>query len=41
VLIGAITPTTIRVVTHLDVDDAQVARAAEVLRRLLAEDARP
>jgi threonine aldolase len=38
VLIGAISPTTIRAVTHLDVDDDQVAGASEVLAKLLEQD---
>ena len=36
VLVSAMGPRTVRLVTHLDVDDAGVARAAEVLGRLLA-----
>jgi threonine aldolase len=35
VLIGAIGPRTARLITHLDVDDAAVDRAIEVLLRLL------
>jgi threonine aldolase len=36
VLVSALGPRTLRVVTHLDVDDAGCARAADVLCRLLA-----
>ncbi len=36
VLTGALSPTVLRLVTHLDVDDADIAYASEVIRRLLA-----
>ncbi|ONH32663.1 low specificity L-threonine aldolase [Pseudofrankia asymbiotica] len=36
VLVGAVSPTTLRLVTHLDVDDAGIRRAGDVLARLLA-----
>jgi threonine aldolase len=36
VLAGAVGPRTVRLVTHLDVDDADTARAAEVLAKALA-----
>jgi threonine aldolase len=36
VLVGALGPRTIRLVTHLDVDDAAIATAAGVLREVLA-----
>jgi threonine aldolase len=35
VLVSALGPTFLRLVTHLDVDDAAVERAAEVLAPLL------
>jgi threonine aldolase len=38
VLIGALSPTVIRAVTHLDVDDDQVAGAGEVLAKLLEQE---
>jgi threonine aldolase len=38
VLVGAISPTVVRVMTHLDVDDEQVGRAAEILAKLLEQD---
>jgi threonine aldolase len=38
VLVGAISPTTVRVVTHLDVGDDEVGHGAEVLRALLEKD---
>jgi threonine aldolase len=38
VLVGAISPTTIRAMTHLDVDDELVSRGADVLCRLLERD---
>jgi threonine aldolase len=38
VLVGAISPTTLRIVTHLDVDDAGIQRAGEVLANLLAAE---
>jgi threonine aldolase len=38
VLVGAISPTVIRVMTHLDVDDEQVGRAADILAKLLGQD---
>jgi threonine aldolase len=38
VLVGAISPRVIRAVTHLDVDDVQVAAAADALARLLVAD---
>jgi threonine aldolase len=38
VLVGAISPTVVRVMTHLDVDDEQVGRAAEILAKLLDQD---
>jgi len=34
-LLNAFAPRTVRAVTHLDVNAAQVARAGEVLRELL------
>jgi threonine aldolase len=37
VLVSALGPATVRLVTHLDVDDADCARAAGVLTRLLGE----
>jgi len=37
VLVSVLGPRRVRLVTHLDVDDAGVARAAGVLGRLLAE----
>jgi threonine aldolase len=40
VLVGAISPTTIRTVTHLDVGDEQVSRGADVLCGLLERDVR-
>ena len=40
VLVGAMGPTTVRLVTHRDVDDAGIARAVEVLGPLLAADGR-
>jgi threonine aldolase len=36
VLVGALGASTVRLVTHLDVDDAGAERAAEVLMRLIA-----
>ena len=41
VLVGAISPTMVRAVTHLDVCDDGIGRGAEVLCRLLERDARP
>ncbi|MBL7498057.1 low specificity L-threonine aldolase [Frankia sp. CNm7] len=38
VLVGAVSPTTLRIVTHLDVDDAGIRRAGDILARLLATD---
>jgi threonine aldolase len=38
VLVVAISPTVVRVMTHLDVDDEQVGRAAGVLAKLLEQD---
>ncbi|MCU1494388.1 MAG: Threonine aldolase [Acidimicrobiaceae bacterium] len=38
VLLGAISPTVVRAVTHLDVDDEQLARAIEILRPMLDAD---
>lgn len=38
VLVGAISPTVVRAMTHLDIDDNQVVRAAEVLAKLLEQD---
>lgn len=38
VLVGALTPTVLRFVTHLDLTDESMAYAAEVIRRLLAEE---
>jgi threonine aldolase len=37
VLVGAVGPTKLRLLTHLDVDDAAVATAADVLGPLTAE----
>ncbi len=37
VLVGTVGPTTARIVTHLDVDDAAVSRAGDVLAPLLSE----
>ncbi len=39
VLVGAISPTTLRLVTHLDVDDAGIRRAGSVLAALLRAEA--
>jgi threonine aldolase len=38
VLVGALSPTTVRAVTHLDVDDADVRAAGETLGAMLARD---
>jgi threonine aldolase len=38
VRVSALGPRVLRLVTHLDVDDADVGRAAEVLAGLLAPD---
>jgi threonine aldolase len=41
VLVSALSPTTVRAVTHLDVGDEMVECAADVLCRLLERDVRP
>ena len=38
VLVGAVTPTRVRIVTHLDVDDHDIAHAIDVLGHLLRVD---
>ena len=38
VLLGTISPTVVRAVTHLDVDDEQIGKAASVLQSLLEAD---